>query len=378
MNTNKYLFPHRLTRRDFFKTTGTATASMMAMGAASATSFAAESTRAEAKDPVRVGSGRWTYEADLNWGKLPAGMKYGFGCGIVVDSQDRIYVTSRSDNPAVAVFDPAGNLLETWSNDFADKVGYSTQQVVDSAHCLYWSKEKDGEFFYFTENAGKNGKDPSFGRRVYKTDLKGKILFEIGNVAKEGTTSQKFEWTNPTDVAVAPNGDIYVVDGYGSQRVTHFDKNFKEIKTIGKRGAGKGEFNICHGVWVSTLHNEPEVYIADRANGRLHVFDLDLNFKRELKGDYRLPCCLYQHDGHLYVPDLGGVVTMIDPADKVVAHLGDGKRIDGKTDKPNNQTDPALFATPHAITVDSKGNFYTVEWLPFGRPRKFRHVPQAA
>jgi hypothetical protein len=305
-------------------------------------------------------------------------MKYGHGCGVAVDGQDRIFVTSRSGNPAVAIFSPAGELLETWGNDFADKIGYSSERMVASAHGLYWSKEKDGEFLYFTENAGKDGKDPSFGRRVYKTDLKGKILFEIGNVGKEGTTAQKFEWTNPTDVAVAANGDIYVVDGYGSQRVTRFDKDFKELKTIGKRGTGKGEFNTCHGVWVSTLRDEPEVYIADRHNARVQVFDLELTFKRELKGDYRMPCCFYQHAGHLYIPDLGGVVTILDGADKVVAHLGDGKRLDGKTDKPNNQTDPALFATPHAITVDSKGNFYVVEWLPFGRPRKFKHSPQAA
>ena len=375
MHTNDYLFPHRLTRRDFFKMTGVATTAVAAAGVV--TSAAAAEKDGAGKAPVRIGSGQWTYEADLNWGKLPAGMKYGHGCGVVVDGQDRIYVTSRSGHPAVAVFNPAGELLETWGNDFADKIGYSTENMVASAHCLYWSKEKDGEFFYFTENAGKDGKDPSFGRRVYKTDLKGIILFEIGNVAKEGTTAQKFEWTNPTDVAVAANGDIYVVDGYGSQRVTRFDKNFKEIKTIGKRGAGTGEFNTCHGVWVSTLRAEPEVYIADRHNARVQVFDLELTFKRELKGDFRMPCCFYQHAGHLYIPDLGSVVTILDGSDKVVAHLGDGKKLDGKTDKADSKTNPALFATPHAITVDSKGSFYVVEWLPFGRARKFKHVPQA-
>jgi DNA-binding beta-propeller fold protein YncE len=368
MHTNKHLFPRRLSRRDFLAATATTAAAFALPEVAPAP---------ENQAPVCLGGGKWTFEAVPTWGKLPGGMKYGYGCGIVADSQDRIYVTSRSSNPCVAVFDPAGNLLETWSNDFADKVGYTPQQVVESAHCIYWSKEKEGEFFYFTENAGKDGRDPKFGRRVYKTDLKGKILFEIGNVAKDGSTTQKFEWTNPTDVAVAPNGDIYVVDGYGSQRVTHFDKNFKEIKTIGKRGNGKGEFNTCHGVWVSTLRDEPEVYIADRHNGRIQVFDLDLNFKRLVRGDMRMPCCFYQHNGHLYIPDLGSAVTILDAEDNAVAHLGDGKLWDGATDKPDNKTNPALFATPHAMCVDSRGDFYVVEWLDFGRPRKFRHAPQA-
>lgn len=370
MHTNEFLFPLRLSRRDFIKT-----------GTLAAASLAAEPLvhAQENKDPVRIGSGKWTYTLDENWGRLPAGMKYGFGCGIVVDSKDRVYVTSRSQSPCVAVFDRNGKLLETWSAEFADRVGYSLPQVADTAHCIYWSREGRNEFLYFTENVSTNKEGPKLGKRVYKTDLKGKILYVIGNVEKEGSTSQKFEWTNPTDVAVAANGDIYIVDGYGSQRVSRFDRNFRHIRTIGERtakgatgpNAPHGTFNTCHGVWINTLKREPEVYIADRHNDRLEVFDLELNYKRTLGGDVRNPCCFYQHKGHLFIPDLASRVTILDADDKVVAHLGDGK---GKTD---NKTNPALFATPHALCVDSHGDFYVVEWVDFGRPRKFKHTPMA-
>jgi sugar lactone lactonase YvrE len=376
MHTNDYLFPRRFTRRDFIRMTGAATAALALPDAVLAQ---------ESKEPVRIGSGKFTYTLDEAWGKLPEGMKYGFGCGIEVDGRDRIYVTSRSANPAVAVFDRDGKLLEAWGKDFADKVGYTEQQVVDSAHCIYRSKEKDGEFFYFTENAGKNGKDPSFGRRVYKTDLKGKVLYEIGNVAKEGSTAQKFEWTNPTDVAVAANGDIYIVDGYGSQRVSRFDKNFKHLKTIGGRSpkgatgpdAEHGTFNTCHGVWINTLKKgaEPEAYIADRHNDRVEIYDLGLNYKRTLKGGVRNPCCFYQHKDHLYIPDLGARVTILDADDKVVAQLGDGMEADGKTRRKDADKNPATFAAPHAMCVDSRGDLYVLEWVPFGRPRKFKHTP---
>src|SRR6266540_1119508 len=378
MHTNDYVFPRRLTRRDFVKLAGTATAAVAAAATSTSTSaLAAEKAAKPNERPVRIGGGQWTYESVPGWGKLPGDMKYGLGCGVVVDSRDRVYVTSRSANPCVAVFDRDGALLETWSNDFSEKVGYSTEQVVLSAHCIYWSKEPGGEFFYFTENAGKDGKDPSFGRRVYKTDLKGKILFEIGNVKQEGTTAQKFDqWTNPTDVAVAPNGDIYVVDGYGSQRVSRFDKNFKHIKTIGGRGKEHGQFNTCHGVWIKLVKGrEPEVYIADRHNDRIEIFSLELDFKRSLNGDVRNPCCFYQHKDHLYIPDLAARVTIIDPDDKLAAHLGDGKDPETKKDKPDNRTNPALFAAPHAMCVDSHGDFYVVEWVDFGRPRKFKHTP---
>src|SRR5204862_4815560 len=135
MHTNSYLFPHRLTRRDFLQTTTAAVAGLALAPAVLA-----------ADEPVRIGSGANTYEWDPNWGKLPAGMKYGFGCGVIVDSKDRIFVTSRSKNPAVAIFDRDGTLLETWSQDFADKVGLTTAQVADTAHCLYLSKEGGHEY----------------------------------------------------------------------------------------------------------------------------------------------------------------------------------------------------------------------------------------
>jgi sugar lactone lactonase YvrE len=363
-----YLLPRRLTRRDFLFSTGAAAA-----GLALAPSNIVSGQSAPA---VRIGSGFHTYELDADWGHLPDGMKYGYGCGIVVDGRDRVFVTSRSTSPCVSIFDSDGKLLETWSNDFAEKVGYSTAQVADTAHGLYWSKEDGVEYIYWTENNGTNKAGPRVGARVYKTDLQGKILYQIGNVDSENSTSQKFDWENPTDVAVAANGDIYVVDGYGSQRVTRFDKNFKPLRTIGGPGTEDGKFHTCHGIWVSTLKGgEPEIYIADRQNGRIQIFDLELNHKRNLTGMVRNPCCFYQHKGFLYIPDLASRVTILDADDNVAAQLGDGKESDGKTNRPDNQTNPALFAAPHALTLDSQGSFYVLEWIPTGRPRKFKHVP---
>ena len=366
MQTSEYLFPRRLTRRDFLKTSGVAAAGV----AASASSMLANET----KEPIRIGSGYHTYEWVQDWGKLPSGMKYGFGCGVIVDSQDRVYVTSRSTSPCVSIFSREGELLETWTTDFAERVGLTTAQVADTAHCLYLSKEGKEEFIYWTENISTNKEGPKLGARVYKTDLRGKILYEIGNVSQESSTRQKFDWTNPTDVAVAPNGDIYVVDGYGSQRVSRFNKDFHHIRTIGGRGKDHGLFNTCHGVWINTLKSEPEVFIADRHNDRIEVFSLELDYKRTL-GNVRNPCCFYQHQEHLFIPDLASRVTILDADGQLAAHLGDGKQADGKTDKPDNKTNPALFAAPHALCLDSHGDFYVVEWVDFGRPRKFRHVP---
>jgi len=374
--SSEYLFPARFTRRDFLK-----------MGAA--TLAAAPLARAENPAPVKIGQGAWTYTLDPNWGKLPDGMSFGLGCGIVVDGQGHIVVTSRSKSPCVAIFDKSGTLLETWGNDFAEKVGYpGPDQVAATAHCIYWSKEGANEYFYFTENVagGKDGA-PKLGARVYKTDTKGKILYTIGNVASEDATHQKFDWTNPTDVAVAPNGDIYVVDGYGSQKVSHFDKNWKHLKTIGTKtdpkqkgpDAPNDTFNTCHGVWVDTRKSEPEIYIADRANSRLQVFSPELEYKRTIKGDaVRNPCCFYQHGKYLYVPDLASMVSIFDEKDECVAKLGDGKGITNGGMKASRDLDAPnsdKFFAPHALTVDADGSLYVVEWVGWGRVRKFLHTP---
>lgn len=358
---NDYLFPVRLSRRDFLKMSSAAAAG------AAMTSF----SDAEEKSRVTFGTGQFTYQLDEKWGRLPEGMRFGFGCGVVVDARDRIYVTSRSQNPCVAIFDKAGTLLETWSKDFAENVGMDTSQVAATAHCIYWSKEPGGEFLYFTENVagGKEGQ-PKIGARVYKTDLKGKVLYTLGNVEQEGSTSQKFDFTNPTDVTISASGDIYVVDGYGSQRVSRFDKNFKHIKTFGGKGKENDQFNTCHGVWISTLNSEPEIYIADRHNSRLQVYSLELDYKRTVAGDFvRNPCCFYQHNGHLYIPDLAGMVTIIDAHDRPMAILGDGKAVP-KEEKDNRPE----FIAPHALTVDSEGSIYVVEWVPSGRVRKFQRI----
>jgi len=88
----------------------------------------------------------------------------------------------------------------------------------------------------------------------------------------------------------------------------------------------------------------------------------------------RNPCCFYEHQGKFYVPDLASRVTILDADGNLLAHLGDGKGADGKDGKPDNKKEPAMFAAPHAMCVDSRGDIYVVEWVDFGRPRKFRHV----
>ncbi len=348
----EYLFP---TRRRF----------LAAAAATTASALTATARQQPPAAPVTFGEGSARFTLDPAWGRLPDGQRYGLGCAVVVDGRDRVFVTSRSASPCVAIFDRDGRLLETWTTDFAAGIGMTPAQVAGTAHGLYWSKEGNNEFLYWTENVSAPKGAPRIGARVYKTDLAGKVLYTLGNVASESATSQRVDFTNPTDVAVAPNGDVYVVDGYGSQRVFRFDKEFRLLRVIGGRGKEHGKFDTCHGVWVSTLRRDPEVYIADRANGRIEVYSPELEYKRTIP-NFRAPCCFYQHDGRIYVPELTRRVTVIDADDKVVAHLGDG------AGAAPPAADQSKFAAPHALTVSSAGDVYVVEWVADGRVRKLR------
>jgi hypothetical protein len=100
----------------------------------------------------------------------------------------------------------------------------------------------------------------------------------------------------------------------------------------------------------------------------------EVKHKRNLAGMVRHPCCSSAHMGILYFPDLASRVTMLDADDNLAAQLGDGKETDGKTNRPDSQTNPALFAAPHALSVDAKGNMDVVEWMATGRPRQFQHM----
>jgi DNA-binding beta-propeller fold protein YncE len=347
-------------RRTFLKT-----------AAAAAAGLAAGAVPARATPAARIGEGSASFVLDEQWGRLPADMSWGWGCGIVVDARDRVYVTSRSTNPCVAIFSPDGTLLETWTKDLTGRLGCGPDQFAATAHGLYWSQEGDQEYLYWTENVHAPKGGSRLGGRVIKTDLEGNILFQLGNVTAESDTARKFDLTNPTDVAVAPNGDIYLVDGYGSQKLHRFDRDFKHLKTIGEPGKGRGQFSTCHGVWVSLFGKEPEVYVADRYNGRLQVFSPALEYKRSIPG-MRTTSCFYQHAGRTYVADLAARVTVLDEKDQVVSQLGDG--LDLQKAKADPAGHPEAFFAPHAVTLDSKGNLYVIEWLPSGRPRRFKPV----
>ncbi len=305
---------------------------------------------------MRLGSGRFQYELVEGWGKPPMGKAYGYTHGVIADSRDRVYIHNTSKD-AVMIFDPEGNFQTSWGKEFEG-----------TAHGMFYNKEGQGEFLYFS--------DPT--RHLiakYSIDGKNKV-WERGLPEGKGMY-ENAEQYKPTDLAVAPNGDFYVGDGYGLSWIHHYDKDAKYLGSFGgPAGSEPGKVNSPHGIWVDTRRGAPELYVADRANNRVQVFTMDGKHKRFLTDEMRLPCCFFQHKDYQVVPHLRARVTILDQDDKTAAILGDNPALPDTKGWPEVQDklETGKFSSPHAACVDSKEDMYVVEWISTGRVTKLKRV----
>ena len=179
--------------------------------------------KAGSKAPV-LGTGAHTYEAIHDWGTLPAHLKWGNTHGVVEDSEGNIYVhhtvhaTSESADSMV-VFDRDGKFVRSWGKEFRGV-----------AHGLHIRREGRDEYLYLTVNAAnpKMTPQPELQAVVLKATTKGEVVWKIQGPpdidlyrpAADGTPKRY----NPTNIAIAPNGDIYVGDGYGSFYVNQYNR----------------------------------------------------------------------------------------------------------------------------------------------------------
>ena len=157
---------------------------------------------------------------------------------------------------------------------------------------------------------------PELQAVVVKTTLKGEIVWKIQGPPdipqyKPGGGRRRAAAYNPTNIAIAPNGDLYVGDGYGSYYINHYNSKGEYLSTFGGRGSEPGLMNEPHGIWIDTRGATPIVTVADRRNNRLQRFTLDGKHIDFVPG-FRLPCHFHEHKGLVVIADLHGRVTLID------------------------------------------------------------------
>jgi hypothetical protein len=344
------------TRRTFIKSAG--------LGVVASPTLLYATRKSGSVLPI-VRAGEHTYEVIHDWGTLPANIRYGNTHGVCEDAQGQIYVHhtvhATSERPdTMVVFDENGRFVRSWGGEFKG-----------GAHGLHIVKEGSTEYLYLCDT--QRGV-------VAKTTTTGEIVWQLGypketkvyTVGADGTPTLKY---SPTNVAIAPNDDVYVADGYGSSYINQYDANGRYIRTFGGPGKEAGQLSCPHGLIVDRRSSDPVLMVADRANNRIQVLTLDGKHVRFVEGT-TYPCHFSEYQGMMVVPDLFARVTLIDRQNQVIGHLGDNGPESWKTLRTGARENfPAgKFVCPHSATFDRHGNIFVVEWVEVGRVTKLRKV----
>ena len=286
---------------------------------------------------MRLGQGRHTYEPVLDWASLPDDLVLGDVAGIAIDDKDRVYLFNRGSHPVV-VLDRDGEVLSSWG-----------QGMFVNPHGAAIGPDQS---LYLTDN---------FDHTVRKFSLDGKLLLEIGTPGVSSGFMSGKPFCKCTHSAVAPNGDIFVSDGYHNACIHKFDPAGKHLNSWGTPGTGPGEFNLPHNICC-----DPDgwLYVADRENSRVQVFDQTGKYEAQINNMHRpsglaitpgsCPDCIVgELASYLAVnqdfPNLGPFVSVLDQKGSLLSRL--------KT-KQGAGLGPGQFVSPHSIAYDSRGDLY--------------------
>lgn len=319
--------------------------------------FTLPSLAANKVEPVRMGCGIMTFDTVPGWGldkdgKSIIGSTHG---GVVVDSQGSIYTSA---NVGVFVFSPDGKMIRRFVGD-----------EYANMHDIEVRKEADGEFIYAARNNNAEG-------IKFRADT-GDIVLKLKFPEESGLNLTKF---NPTAITVAPNGDIFLADGYASNHIFKYDKTGKYLKHFGKKGNGLEEFNTAHGMTLDTRYDPPRLLICDRNHkpkGRLLHYDLDGNFMAEVVTGLGMPTSVAIQGDYVSVPDLMGRVVILDDTNTIMAVLGYNPDPDGNGLKNGVQQKDwveGIFSGTHGSYWDAEGNLYVQDWNVSGRIMKLVRV----
>ena len=272
------------------------------------------------------------YRIATGFPQLPAGLQLAAVAGVAVDSKGQILVFHRAE-PPILVLDAGGSWLRSYG-----------EGLFKSAHGM----RVDGDDnLWVTDNANHT---------VIKLSPDGRVLMTLGVRDVAGADETHFD--KPTDVAVATNGDFFVADGYGNSRVVKFNATGKFLKAWGTKGKAAGEFHLPHAV---RLDSKGQVYVGDRENNRVQVFDQEGHFVRQFGGFAPYGLFITKEDV-LFVAD--------GRANKVLKMTLDGKIL---AEWGSRGTGPGDFTMPHGITVGPDGAVYVGE---VGGKRLQKFVPQ--
>lgn len=302
-----------------------------------------------------LGSGDFTFRSLEDWARLPQEIVLGDVAGIAVDARDRVYLFNRGAHPVV-VLAQDGAFLDSWGHgQFSNAHGAH----IGADQCLY-----------LTDNGNHS---------VRKYTLDGRLLLTLGEIGRPAPAMSGRPFCRCTHTALSPRGDIYVSDGYGNAAVHKYAPDGRHLFSWGRPGTGPGEFNLPHNICCD---GEGWVYVADRENHRVQIFDGNGRFETQIHNMHRpsglaltpgpCPCCVVgELQSYLAVnratPNLGARISILDRAGSLVSRLDRGE---------GPGTGPGQFVSPHAIAFDSRGDLYVGEVVANDWGQVFPDLPR--
>jgi hypothetical protein len=310
---------------------------------------------------IRIGKGEHTFEWIENWAAVPDTLESrvdGRTHGVVV-TREGLVIVFHVANPAILIFDAQGSLVDAWGDRFP------------GAHGLTLVEEAGTEYLWLTDY--KTGE-------VVKTTLRGDTVLSLPFPGFKGYNDPKYAptWVTVFEERFGGNGDIWVADGYGAGYVHRYDRSGQYHSSVnGTTGAGR--FRHPHGIYVDSRKRDPELYIADRMNRRIQVYDVEGKFKRVLsEGANTSACAFIPYGEFTLIPEAPyrARVTIVDPQDRIVGTLGENDKVCALPGFPNDRAlvEAGRFVTPHSVSSDAVGNLFVVEWITGGRITKLARV----
>jgi len=294
------------------------------------------------------------YRTIENWARMPEGRTWGSTSSVDLDRDGNIWVADRcgANNCAgkmdapVMKFDPAGKLLKSFGEGLFI---FPHDLVVDRAGNIW-----------VVDGQGREGK----GHQVFKFSPDGKVLLTLGKAGVAGDGNDTFN--QPSAVAIAPDGDIFVADGHGGNtnaRIVKFSKDGTFIKTWGKKGTAPGEFDTPH---TLAFDSKGRLFVGDRANNRIQIFTQDGALLEEWKQFSRPSAIFIDRNDVIYVSD-----SESREKEGYGHHPGwkRGIRVGSAKDGTVTSFIPDTYVTPEAsdtsgsegLAADGKGTIYSAE-----------------
>ncbi len=297
-----------------------------------------------------IGHNDFKYKINLNWGALNASYYPVNDCHeMVQDAKGRIILLTNHTKNNVIVYDKSGKLIEVWGTEYP------------GAHGLTLNNENGEDFLYISDNSR---------HEVIKTTLDGKVVLTLPYPADSGKYKNADQYI-PTETAIAPNGDIYISDGYGLQYILHYNSKGELLNVFGGKGSEEKHFDNAHGICIDKRSGNPTLLITARQQNKFKRFSLN----GELLDVIHLPgayiCRPVIHGENIYTATIWsgkdklpntGFISILNKDDKLISAPGGStpEYEDGKL-SPMYQA-IKIFNHPHDVCVDKDENLYVAQW----------------